>query len=159
MSYSGASVDSPRVSNEFGSRRTGYNNKGAITQEGIPITSNAADAVITIAASQTSPRTVTIQLNNTDGTPISHCQSFEMGVYLDAAGVAQAVTGGSTGMAVDGTAGIIEATPTSKKRFSCRTNATGLWSGTWTDSAHEVAFLGVILPSGRTVFSAALTTA
>lgn len=154
-----ASVNVPRRSSEFGSGRGGWGPQGQICREDIPITTNAVDAVIAVAASQTSPRVVTIQLNNADGSPIAHCQNFEMGVYLDAAGVAQAVTGGSTGMAVDGTAGIIEATVVAKKRFSCRTNAAGLWSGSWTDSAHEVAFLGVILPSGRTVFSAALTTA
>lgn len=159
MSYSGASVDSPRLSSEFGSRRGGWNNKGAIVLENIPITSNAADAVITVAASQTSPRAVTVQLNNVDGTPISHCQNFRLGVYLDAAGVAPAVTGGSTGMAQDSVSGYVEATVKSKLFFECRTDATGKWTGTWTDSAHEVAFLGVILPSGRTVFSPALTTA
>lgn len=140
-------------------RRFGLGDKGELVSNEVAITTNAVDAAIAIAASQSSPRTVVIQLKNSDGTPIAHCQQFALGVYLDAAGVAQAVTGGSTGLAVDGTAGIIEATVVAKKLFTCRTDATGKWSGTWTDSAHEVAFLGVVLPSGRTIFSGALTTA
>lgn len=159
MSYSGASTSVPRLSNDFASRRTGFGPLGNITQEEIPITNNACDCVIAVAASQASPRTVVIQFNNSDGSPIKHTQQFDMGVYADAGGIALAATGGSTGMAVDGTAGIIEATVVAKKVFMCRTDANGKWSGTWTDTAHEVAFLGVVLPTKRTVYSAALTTA
>jgi hypothetical protein len=123
------------------------------------ITSNAVDAVITIAASPTSPRTVSIQFNNADGTPIAHAQPFRMVVYLDALRAAIAVTGGSTGIAADAANGYLLATPVAKKVFDAITSAAGLWTGTWTDTAHEVAFLGVQMPSGRTVMSAALTTA
>lgn len=140
-------------------RKLGLGDKDQLVSNEMSITNNAAGCVISIAASQTSPRTVTIQFTNSDGTPIAHAQVFDMGVYADGAGAALAVTGGSTGMAADGTAGIIEATIVAKKVFRCRTNAAGLWSGTWTDSAHEVAFLGVDRPSLLTTFSAALTTA
>lgn len=157
MSYSGASVDSPRLSNDFGSRNTGFNKNGAITQSGIPITNNAVDAVITIAASQTSPRAITIQFNNSDGSAIAHAQPFKMKVMLDAQGVAKAVTGGSTGVAI-GANGLLY-TYTAKLDFDGVTDITGLWTGTWTDTAHEVAFLMINMPSGRQVFSAALTTA
>lgn len=55
-----ASVNSPAISNEFGSRRSGWNNKGAITQEGIPLTSNAVEATITVGATQAAG--ITIQM-------------------------------------------------------------------------------------------------
>lgn len=160
MSYSGASVSVPRLSSEFGSRRAGWGPKGTIVIEDIPITTNAVDAVITIAASQTSPRTVTIQLNNPDGTPIAHAQVFDINIMADNAGLAFAATGGSTGLAKDSTAGDLLAL-VAKKAFLATTNAVGLWSGTWTDSAHEVAFLQVKLPTGRNYQGAAtaLTTA
>lgn len=133
----------------------GNNNLGS---NDIPITNNACDAVVTVAASQTSPRALTIQLNNADGTAIAHAQPFDMVVYLDAARVALAVTGGSTGVAI-GANGLLIAAVVAKKVFKCVTDGTGLWTGTWTDTAHEVAFLGVELPTRRTVMSAALTTA
>lgn len=125
----------------------------------VPITNNAVAAVIAVAASQTSPRTVSIQFNNADGTPIAHAQPFRMVVYLDALRAAIAVTGGSTGIAADAAHGYIINTPTAKKVFEAITDATGLWTGTWTDTAHEVAFLGVELPNRRSAMSAALTTA
>lgn len=154
-----ASVDVPRLSSEFGSGRGGWGPKGQLIYNSIPIVNNAVDAIISVAASQTSPRAITIQINDANGNPIAHCQNFRLGVYLDAAGVAPAATGGSTGVAQDSVSGFIEAAVKAKLFFECRTDATGKWTGTWTDSAHEVAFLGVILPSGRTVYSAALTTA
>lgn len=123
------------------------------------ITSNAVDAVIAIAASPTSPRTVSIQFNNADGSPISHAQPFEVAMYADALRAALAATGGSTGLASDGVNGYTAATPVAKKMFEFVTNGAGLWTGTWTDTAHEVVFAGVQMPSGRTVMSAALTTA
>lgn len=158
MSYSGASVSVPRLSSEFGSGRSGWGPKGNIVREDIPITSNAVDAVITIAASATSPRAVTIQFNNADGSPIAHAQPFDAYVFLDAAGVAMAVTGGSAGIAI-GANGLLAAAVVAKKVFKLVTDITGKWTGTWTDTAHEVAFLGIVMPSGRVVFSAALTTA
>lgn len=157
MSYSGASVSVPRLSSEFGSGRAGWGPKGNITREDIPITNNAVDAVITIAASITSPRAVTIQFNNADGSAIAHAQPFDLYVAADAAFVAMATTGGSTGIAI-GANGLIAATVVAKKLFKCVTDATGKWTGTWTDNAAEVAFLVAIMPSGRPVFSAALTT-
>lgn len=159
MSYNGASVDVPRLSSEFGSGRGGWGPKGNIVRENLPITSNAVDAVIAIATSPTSPRAVTVQINNADGSPISHAQQFRMFVLADIVPLALAVTGGSTGMAADAAHGFIAATPVAKKIFDCFTDATGSWTGSWTDTAHEVAFLGVVLPSGRLVVSGPLTTA
>lgn len=156
MSYAGASVSTPRQSSEFGSGRAGWGPKGNIVREDIPITNNAVDAVITVPAAQASA--ISIQFNNADGSPIAHAQSFRLYVLLNATPTALAATGGSTGIAI-GANGFIAQTPTAKKVFDCFTDAAGLFKATWTDNASEAAFLGVLMPSGRMVVSAALPTA
>lgn len=151
-------VRSPRLSSEFGSGRGGWDPQGAITRESIRVTQPAVDAVITIPTPPTSGYTLTVQLNDANGNPIAECQDIEATIYADAAGLALATTGGSTGLAASGAStGIIKATPVAKKVFALRTNAAGLWSGSWTDNAAEVCYLGIRLPNGRTVFSSALT--
>jgi|GEM_PF-1534817 len=151
-------VRSPRLSSEFGSGRAGWDPQGAITRESIRITQPAVDAVITLPASQASGYTLTVQLNDAGGNPITECQDIDATIYADAAGLALATTGGSTGLAATGAStGIIRATPVAKKVFALRTNAAGLFSGTWTDNAGEVCYLGVRLPNGRTVSSPVLT--
>lgn len=158
MSYSGASVDSPRLSNEFGSGRAGWDASGGIVRENIPIVSSHADAVINVGANQAAG--ISIQLNHPDGTAIKAPQDFDLYVVaVDAGGLisAMATTGGSTGIAI-GASGFIAATPVAKKVFRCFTTKAGLWAGTWTDNASEVCSLAVRLPSGRLVVSAALPT-
>ena len=44
-----------------------------------------------------------------------------------------------------------------KKIFYLTSEATGLIDLVWTDNASEVAFIGLRLPNGRMVMSAALT--
>lgn len=139
-------------------RRFGLGTHDQLVGNGLELTSAAVDATITIAASQTSPRTVVVQLLSANGQAFTEPKSVDFELYLDALGVAWAVTGGSTGIADDATAGASLAL-VAKKKFSVRTDATGKWSGSWTDSAHEAAFLGVKLPNGRVVISGALTTA
>lgn len=131
---------------------------GNLGGSGIEFTSPAVDASITIAAAQASPRTVVVQLKSVNGSLFKAPKSIDFEVYADSAGVAFAATGGSTGIADDATAGASLAL-VAKKVFRVRTDATGKWSGTWTDTAHEVAYLGVKLPTGRVVISAPLTTA
>lgn len=158
MATINTAVRVPRRSSEFGSGRGGWAPTGELVQGDVQITSPAVDAVVTLPASQASGYTFTIQLNNADGSPINFCQDVEATVYADAAGLALATTGGSTGLAATGAStGIIKATVVSKKVFLLRTNASGLWSGTWTDNAGEVCYLGIRMPSGRTVFSPVLT--
>lgn len=144
----------PRLSSEFGSGRAGWGPNGEIIRGEKQVTVPAVEAVITLPASQASGYTLTIQLNDAQGNAINTCQDFEVTMYADAAGLALATTGGSTGLAATGsTTGIIKATVVAKKVFSLRTNAAGLWSGTWTDNASETVYMGVRLPNGRTVFS------
>lgn len=129
--------------------------KGFLIANGLPITSNAVDAIITVAAAVSTTRNITVQLNNADGTPIAHCQQLIIDVLADSAGAAWATTGGSTGIAIGASGSLL--TLSAKKRFAARTTAAGLLALTWTDNASEVAYLGVILPHGRTVISTALT--
>lgn len=158
MTTTNTAVRVPRLSSELGSGRGGWGPNGELTRESTQITNPAVDAVITLPTSQVSGYTLTIQLNKADGSPIDYCQDIEGAIYADAAGLALATTGGSTGLAATGAStGIIKATPVSKKVFALRTNAAGLWSGTWTDNAGEAVYLGVRLPNGRTVFSPVLT--
>lgn len=139
-------------------RRLGLGPDDQLVSSEKEVTSPAVDATITIAASQTSPRTVVVQLLTANGNPLTAPKSLEFLLLADAAGAGFAATGGSTGVADDATAGASLAL-VAKKVFAVRTDATGKWSGTWTDSAHEVAYLGVKLPNGRVVISAPLTTA
>lgn len=157
-SYSGASADVPRRSSEFGSRRSGWGPQGQLCQEDIPITNNAVDAVITVPAAQATP--ISIQLNNSDGSPIAHAQDVDVYVVAVTTGKisALATTGGSTGIAI-GANGFIAATVVAKKVFKAFTDGVGLLKVTWTDNAAEVAFLAVRLPSGRLVISAQLPIA
>ena len=159
MSYSGASIDSPRLSSEFGSGRAGWDKDGGIVRENIPIVSSHADVVINVGASQAAG--ISIQFNHADGTPIAKPQDFDLYVVkVDAGGLISslATTGGSTGIAI-GANGFIAATVVAKKVFKAFTDKTGLCKLTWTDNAAEVAYLAVRLPSGRLVVSAQLPTA
>lgn len=151
-----ASVSVPRRSSEFGSGRGGWGPQGQLVQGDIPVTNNAADAVITTPAAQATA--ISIQLTNADGSAIAHAQDLDVWVFADAARAALATTGGSTGIAI-GANGYIAYTQTAKKVFRCMTDATGLLKLSWTDNAAEAAFLGVRLPSGRWVMSTALPTA
>lgn len=159
MSYSGASIDSPRLSSEFGSGRGGWDSKGGVVRENIPIVLSHADAVINVGANQAAG--ISIQFNHPDGSPIALPQDFDLYVAtVDAGGLINglAVTGGSTGIAI-GANGFIAATPVAKKVFKVFTDKNGLCKLTWTDIAAEVARLAVRLPSGRLVVSAQLPTA
>ena len=159
MSYSGASVSTPRRSSEFGSRRAGHGNRsGEIVVEDIPVVLSHCDAVINVGANQAAG--ISIQFNTADGTAISAPQDFDLYVVtVDAGGLINglAVTGGSTGIAI-GAAGFIASTPVAKKVFKCFTSKAGLINLTWTDNASEAAQLAVRMPSGRLIVSAALPT-
>lgn len=101
-------------------------------------------------------RVVTVQLLDASGSDVTSVQSVEFHVFADAAGLAYAATGGSSGITQSGASGDILPMVT-KKVFAVRSSATGEVTMRWTDSASEVAFLGVKLPSGRVVISDALT--
>lgn len=137
-------------------KRFGLGPNNELVSNEIRLTSPAVGATITVAASQTSPRAITVQLTDSEGANVAEATPVWLALFLDAAMVAFAATGGSTGLAAS--AGIIEAV-ISKLLFFGVTDSTGKFTLSWTDTAHEVAFLGVLLPSDRMAISAALTTA
>lgn len=112
-------------------------------------------ATIVLQAPVGSDRDLSVQLLDAEGVNCVGIKSCRLHVFADAAGADWATTGGTTGI-VDQGAGAIQAV-VAKKVFEARSDANGLIELRWTDTGSEVAFLGVELPSGRMVFSAALT--
>lgn len=110
---------------------------------------------IALVAPSGNDRDINIQLKDANGVNCVGHHNVELTLYLDVVGLAYAVTGGTTGI-VDNGAGIIVPL-VAKKVFKARTDAVGAIALTWTDTASEVAFLGIEFQSGRTIFSAALT--
>lgn len=121
------------------------------------VSSIVSDATITVGAESTNVRAITIQLKNGYGRNINFAAEVELAVLLDAAGTDFVATGGSTGIAI-GAQGKLQQI-VAKKRFLARSNTSGVIALTWTDTGTEAAYLGVILPNGRQVVSAALTNA
>lgn len=138
-------------------RRFGLGPNGELVGNEKKITSTAVDAVITVGAEVADVRAITVQLNDIDGQVLDHRQEINVALYVDSGGADFVVTGGSTGIAI-GADGKLQ-TIIAKKRFVGITDATGKLTLTWTDTGTEAAFLGVKLPNGRRVISAALANA
>lgn len=138
----------------YGSR-LGIAATGQLTAYGTDITQEAADCTITVGAEATNVRAITVQVNDIEGNAVTSAATLKLHVFLDAAGLDYAATGGSTGIE-QGTDG--EVLPVvAKKYFIARTEADGDLDLTWTDTGTEAAYLGVELPGGRIVISDALT--
>lgn len=148
-------INAPYVS--IHGRRLGLGKDGELRGAGgdVKITSSAVQAAITVGAAAAGARPLTVQLKDIDGIAIDHNQEITVGLYADALGAGFATTGGSTGTAIGANGSLL--TLVTKKLFLAVCDTTGLLTLTWTDNASEVAFLGVTLPNGRRVFSAALT--
>ncbi|MDB5733228.1 MAG: hypothetical protein JWQ03_3123 [Variovorax sp.] len=116
-----------------------------------------ADASITVSAESTNVRTIAIQLKKADGTDIAVRQAVHLALLLDANGDAFAATGGSTGIAIGADGALLPIV--AKKMWLAISEADGDIDLTWTDTGTEVAYLAVILPSGKMIISAALTNA
>ncbi|KQS84131.1 hypothetical protein [Rhizobium sp. Leaf386] len=114
-----------------------------------------AGATITVGAENTNVRAIAIQLKDGQGNDLAVRASVEIAVFADANGDAFVATGGSTGIAV-GTDGALLPI-VGKKLFRAVSEADGDIDLTWTDTGTEAAYLGVILPSGKVIISAALT--
>jgi len=138
-------------------RRLGLGFSNELISNGINVTMPAVDAAITVGAEAGDARTITVQLKDSNGANIAYVAEVGINVLLDATGTDWAATGGSTGIAIGASGKLL--TVVAKKRFIARTTAAGLLVLTWTDSGTEAAYLGVVLPSGRTVISSALTNA
>lgn len=112
-------------------------------------------AVITVGAESTNVRAITIQLKDGAAADLAIRSAVKIGVFADANADAFVATGGSTGIAI-GTDGALLPI-VAKKLFLAVSEADGDIDLTWTDTGTEVAYLGVILPNGKIIMSAALT--
>jgi hypothetical protein len=117
------------------------------------VTQPCVDAVITVGAEVSNVRNITIQLNNADGNAIDYVQKVDIVLFTNATMTAFATTGGSTGIAI-GTDGALLAV-VAKKYWLATSEADGDIDLTWTDTGTEQVAVGVVLPNGRVVVSAA----
>lgn len=115
----------------------------------------ADSAAITIGAEITDVRAITVQLKDADGVNLTRAAVIHLVVFTTAAATALS-SGGSTGLAI-GANGLILFTLVAKKVFLVKTDDTGKWTGTYTDSGTDAAFLGVALADGRITMSTAMT--
>lgn len=116
-----------------------------------------ANAAITVGAESADARAITIQLKDGQGNNLAFAAEVELVMLLNAGGTDYVATGGSTGIAI-GASGKLQ-TLIAKKRFYAISTTAGVIALTWTDTGTEAAYLGVKLPNGKMVISAALTNA
>jgi hypothetical protein len=138
-------------------RRLGIGAAGNVVANDTALSAPAMDATITVGAEVGDARAITIQIKDVNGVNINYIETLDILMYLDAAGAAYVVTGGTTGIAIGASGALL--TVVAKKFFRARTTVAGLLALTWTDTGTEAAFLGVKLPGGRVVISTALTNA
>jgi len=138
-------------------RRLGLGFNNELLSNDLNVTMPAVQATITVGDESADVRAITITLKDSNGVAINYAQEVGVNVFADSAGAAWAATGGSTGIAVGASGALL--TVVSKKRFIGRTTTAGVLALTWTDSGTEAAYLGIVLPTGRTVISSALTNA
>lgn len=136
-------------------RRLALGLKGELIGNEKEITSPTVDATITVGAENANVRAITIQLKDVEGQAINYREMVELVVLLDANGSDFAATGGSTGIAIGASGKLLAVV--AKKLFRAISTAAGVIELTWTDTGTEAAYLGVRLPNGRVVISAALT--
>lgn len=117
----------------------------------------ADQVTITIGAESANIRAITVQAKNADGTNLTQFAILRLIVFTTAAATALS-TGGSTGVA-QGANGMILNTEVAKLVFLVKTDAAGLWTGTYTDTGTVASFLGVQLPDGRLTMSTTMTNA
>ena len=138
-------------------RRLGLAQEGNLEANGIDITQPCVDASITVGDESGNARTITVQLKDINGNDINYVENFEIHMFANSSMTAYVTTGGSTGLAI-GTDGALLAL-VAKKIFVATSEADGDWDGTWTDTGNEAAYMGIKLPNGRMIVSAALTNA
>lgn len=147
----------PEALTSIHGRKLGLAKDNSLVSNGLQVTSPAVDAAITVGAEAADARAITIQLKDATGKAIAYRELVDVFVFADAAGAAFATTGGSTGIAIGASGALL--TSVAKKSFVATSTTAGVIALTWTDTGTEAAFLGVRLPSGRIVFSSALTNA
>ena len=138
----------------------GVTNLDSLTLSGsLVVGGNAvpASAVITVGAENADVRAITIAMKDGAGNAMTTRSVLTLVVLADANGDAFAATGGSTGIAI-GSAGAL-LTVVAKKQFTLITEADGTADLTYTDTGTAACYLGVVLPTGELVISAAMTNA
>ncbi|HCZ49798.1 MAG TPA: hypothetical protein DCZ11_12460 [Gammaproteobacteria bacterium] len=143
----------PSVIRSLYGRLMGIGQQNQLVSNGINVTQPCVDATITVGAEVSNVRAITIQLKDARGNDINYVETVEILVFTDATMTAFVGTGGSTGIAI-GTDGALLAL-VAKKVFLATSEADGDIDLTWTDTGTEQAAVGVRLPNGRVVVSAA----
>lgn len=146
---------SANVQTSIEGRKLGQSPEGNLVANGIEITREAVDAVITIGAENANVRAISVQLKDANAKNIAYAEQFEIVMFANAAGTDFVATGGSTGVA-QGAKGKILA-QVAKKLFRAISDTTGLLEVTYTDTGTDVGFFGVRLPSGRVIVGGAVT--
>lgn len=136
-------------------RELGLTKQNNLSSKGIDITHVCADASILVGAESTNVRAITIQLKDANGDDLTTVEQVGIYMFTSSARTAYVVTGGSTGIAI-GTDGALQ-TILAKKVFTATCEADGDIDLTWTDTGSEAASLGLLLPSGRFIQTAAIT--
>ena len=150
----------PDILTSIKGRRFGLGNKNQLISNEIEITQPAVDATILVSAegaTTANTRDITIQLLDAKGDDIDYVETVEIIMFLNAARTAFVATGGSTGIDVGTDGALLDIV--AKKTFLATTEADGDLDLEWLDTGTEVAFLGLRLPNGRIIMSAALTNA
>jgi hypothetical protein len=138
-------------------RRIGLTQKGNLAGNGIQITRPCVDASITVGAESTNVRAITIQLKDANGDDINYAETVEVIVFGAADMLSFASTGGSTGIAIGTDGALLDVV--AKKYFLATSEVDGDIDLTWTDTGTESVALGVRLPNGRVVVTAAFANA
>lgn len=147
----------PRAIKSISGRRLGLGAYNQLVSNAIDISPKCVDASITVGAEAGDARAITIQLKDANGNALDYAETVDIIMLLNAGGTDFVATGGSTGIAI-GASGKLQ-TVIAKKRFTAISTTAGVIALTWTDTGTEAAFLGLVLPSGRMIISAALTNA
>ena len=134
-------------------RPLGISQYGNLAGNEIAITQPCVNATITVGDESANVRAITIQLSDANGADINYVETVMIVMYGAAAMTSFATTGGSTGIAI-GTDGALLAL-VAKKVFLATSEADGDIDLTWTDTGTESVALGVMLPNGRVVVTAA----
>ena len=135
-------------------RKLGIGVKGNLTGgNDVDLTQPCVDASITVGDENANARAITIQLKDANGNDINYVETVEVIMFGAADMKSFASTGGSTGIAI-GTDGALLAV-VAKKVFLATSEADGDIDLTWTDTGTESVALGVRLPNGRVVVTAA----
>ena len=116
------------------------------------------DATITVGDEAANVRAITIQLLDAYGQDVAEVTVVDLFVFSDATGTAIASSGGTTGIAI-GTDGAILSTLVAKLHFALSSEADGDIDLTWTDTATDSVALGLRLPNGNIIVTAAFANA